>query len=181
MAAHLPRIVEALGASHAQAIFAGAMIGPAQVAGRLFEAGVLSRFHPLMSNRLACMTHPIGACVIAIFGGGAAAAFALLHGAGNGVLTIARGTVPLAIFGPENYAYRLGVLGAPSRICQALAPRGVRIADGVAGRLRAGRLVGAQPRSARRAAAVARFGHAAPNAASACAAAGCDRWRSAPR
>jgi hypothetical protein len=50
------------------------------------------------------------------------AAFALLHGAGNGILTIARGTLPLAIFGPENYAYRLGLIGAPSRICQALAP-----------------------------------------------------------
>jgi hypothetical protein len=61
---------------------------------------------------------------IGIFGGGAAAAFALLHGAGNGILTIARGTLPLAIFGPENYAYRLGLIGAPSRICQALAPLG---------------------------------------------------------
>jgi hypothetical protein len=60
--------------------------------------------------------------VIGIFGGGAAAVFALLHGAGNGILTIARGTLPLAIFGPENYAYRLGLIGAPSRICQALAP-----------------------------------------------------------
>ncbi len=57
-----------------------------------------------------------------LFGGGAAAAFALLHGAGNGILTIARGTLPLSIFGPENYAYRLGLIGAPSRICQALAP-----------------------------------------------------------
>jgi hypothetical protein len=46
----------------------------------------------------------------------------LLHGAGNGILTIARGTLPLAIFGPENYACRLGLIGAPSRICQALAP-----------------------------------------------------------
>jgi hypothetical protein len=78
----------------------------------------MKRFHPLVSTRLACITHPIGACVIGIFGGGAAAAFALLHGAGNGILTIARGTLPLAIFGPENYA-------APSRICQALAPLGL--------------------------------------------------------
>jgi hypothetical protein len=37
---------------------------------------------------------------------------------------IARGTLPLAIFGPKNYAYRLGLIGAPSRICQALAPLG---------------------------------------------------------
>jgi MFS family permease len=122
MAAHLPRIVEAFGATPAQAVFAGMMIGPAQVAARIMEASLLSRFHPLVSTRLACLTHPIGACVIGLFGGGAAAAFALLHGAGNGILTIARGTLPLSIFGPENYAYRLGLIGAPSRIAQALAP-----------------------------------------------------------
>jgi hypothetical protein len=122
MAAHLPRIVEAFGATPAQAVFAGMMIGPAQVAARVLEASTLSRFHPIFSTRLACITHPIGACVIGVFGGGAAAAFALLHGAGNGILTIARGTLPLAIFGPENYAYRLGLIGAPSRMCQALAP-----------------------------------------------------------
>lgn len=122
MAAHLPRIVEAFGATPAQAVFAGMMIGPAQVGARIMEAGLLKRFHPIVSTRLACIAHPIGACVIGIFGGGAAAAFALLHGAGNGILTIARGTLPLSIFGPENYAYRLGLIGAPSRICQALAP-----------------------------------------------------------
>lgn len=124
MAAHLPRIVEALGATSAQAVFAGAMIGPAQVAARIVEASLLSRFPPVVSTRLACLTHPIGACVIGLFGGGGAAAFALLHGAGNGILTIARGTLPLSIFGPRNYGYRLGLIGAPSRICQALAPLG---------------------------------------------------------
>lgn len=122
MAAHLPRIVEAFGATPVQAVFAGMMIGPAQVGARIIEASLMKRFHPIVSTRLACITHPIGACIIGISGGGAAAAFALLHGAGNGILTIARGTLPLAIFGPENYAYRLGLIGAPSRICQALAP-----------------------------------------------------------
>jgi hypothetical protein len=134
MAAHLPRIVEAFGATPKQAVFAGMMIGPAQVAARVFEAGLLSRFHPLVSTRLACVTHPIGACVIGLFGGGAAAAFALLHGAGNGILTIARGTLPLAIFGPENYAYRLGLIGAPSRLCQALAPLGFGLLIGPMGK-----------------------------------------------
>lgn len=122
MAAHLPRIMEAFGATPAQAVFAGMMIGPAQVAARVLEASLLSRFHPLVSMRTACITHPVGAVVIGIFGGGAAAGFALLHGAGNGILTIARGTLPLAIFGPQNYAYRLGLIGAPSRIAQAVAP-----------------------------------------------------------
>jgi MFS family permease len=48
--------------------------------------------------------------------------FAIFHGAGNGVITIARGTLPLAIFGPRNYAYRLGLIGAPARMAQAPAP-----------------------------------------------------------
>jgi MFS family permease len=46
----------------------------------------------------------------------------VFHGSGNGVLTIARGTLPLAIFGPENYGYRLGIIGAPARMAQAAAP-----------------------------------------------------------
>ena len=48
--------------------------------------------------------------------------FAVFHGTGNGILTIARGTLPLAIFGPENYGYRLGIIGAPARVAQAMAP-----------------------------------------------------------
>ncbi|EKS29868.1 MFS transporter [Afipia felis] len=122
MAAHFPRILEAAGASPSQAILAGALIGPAQVAARIAEAGFLSRYHPLISTRLACLAHPIGAAFVGIFGGPAAMALAILHGAGNGILTIARGTLPLAIFGPQNYAYRLGILGAPSRVAQAIAP-----------------------------------------------------------
>ncbi|WP_441229546.1 MFS transporter [Tardiphaga sp. 215_C5_N2_1] len=133
MAAHLPRIVESFGSTPAQAVFAGMMIGPAQVAARIVEAGLLNRYHPLFSTSLACLTHPIGAGVIALFGGGAAAAFALLHGAGNGILTIARGTLPLSVFGSENYGYRLGLLGAPSRICQAMAPLGFGVLIGIMG------------------------------------------------
>jgi len=122
MAAHLPRILEAAGATTVQAVSAGALIGPAQVLARIVEASFLSRYHPLVSTRLACLTHPIGAAILALAGGGAAGVFALFHGAGNGILTIARGTLPLAIFGPENYGYRLGIIGAPARMAQAIAP-----------------------------------------------------------
>lgn len=122
MAAHLPRILQASGATPAEAIAAAALVGPGQVAARLIEAGWLSRYHPLLSARLCTLAHPVGAALI--FWGGAwfAAPFTLLHGAGNGILTIARGTVPLAIFGRENYGYRLGLLGAPARLAQAGAP-----------------------------------------------------------
>jgi predicted MFS family arabinose efflux permease len=122
MAAHFPRILEAAGATPVEAIAAGALIGPAQVFARLMEASLLKRYHPIVSARLACMTHPLGAAIVALAGGGAASAFALFHGAGNGVITIARGTLPLAIFGPRNYGYRLGLIGAPARMAQAVAP-----------------------------------------------------------
>jgi hypothetical protein len=122
MAAHLPRILEAAGATSVQAVAAGALIGPAQVGARIFEAALLNRYHPLLSTRLACIMHPLGAILIAILGGAASSVFAIFHGAGNGVLTIARGTLPLAIFGPKNYAYRLGLVGAPARMAQAAAP-----------------------------------------------------------
>jgi MFS family permease len=124
MAAHFPRIVEAAGATPAQAIAAGALIGPAQVGARLLEAGPLARLHPLVTARLATLTHPLGAALLLAAGAGGITSglFALLHGSGNGILTIARGTVPLALFGPENYGYRLGLLGAPARFLQAAAP-----------------------------------------------------------
>lgn len=122
MAAHLPRILEATGATALQAVAAGTLIGPAQVGARIVETFILSKHHPLLSTRLACVMHPLGAVIIAILGGGAASVFAIFHGAGNGILTIARGTVPLAIFGPENFGYRLGLIGAPARMAQAVAP-----------------------------------------------------------
>ncbi|MBL0898377.1 MAG: MFS transporter [Reyranella sp.] len=123
MAAHFPRIMEVAGATPTQAIAAGALIGPAQVAARILEAALLKRFHPLVSGRLSMTTHPLGSAVILASGGGVAAgAFAVLHGLGNGIITIARGTVPLALYGPKNYGYRLGLLGAPSRFLSAGAP-----------------------------------------------------------
>jgi hypothetical protein len=122
MAAHMPRILEAAGATTVQAVAAGALFGPAQVLARIIEASFLSRYHPLLSTRLACLTHPIGAAILAVAGGAASSAFAIFFGLGNGILTIARGTLPLAIFGPQNYGYRLGIIGAPARMAQAVAP-----------------------------------------------------------
>ena len=123
MAVHLPRLLEAAGATAVQAVAAGALIGPSQVGARLLEASLLRRFHPMVSARLSVALHPIGAGVLGLFGAAAVSApFTVLHGAGSGILTIARGTVPLAMFGPENYGYRLGLLGAPSRVAMAAAP-----------------------------------------------------------
>lgn len=122
MAAHLPHLLEIAGASATTAIAASALVGPAQVGARLIEFGALRLMHPLVAARLATVLHPLGAAALALFGPAAVMAFAVLHGAGNGLLTIARGTVPLAIFGPFGYGLRTGILGAPARVTQALGP-----------------------------------------------------------
>ncbi len=121
-ATHLPRLLEALGATPAAAIAAGALIGPAQVAARLVEFGVLRRASPMLSARLATVLHPVGAALLIVLGPVAAVPFVLLHGAGNGLLTIARGTLPLALFGAGGYGLRTGLLAAPARILQGAAP-----------------------------------------------------------
>lgn len=122
MAAHLPRILEAAGATKAVAIAAAALVGPAQVAARVLEYSILQRFHPLLSARMASITHPLGAVAVLLFGAPAAYLFTILHGAGNGVMTIAKGTLPLFIFGPSGYGRRQGYLVAPARFGQAAAP-----------------------------------------------------------
>jgi len=59
---------------------------------------------------------------LALFGGSAAAVFTVLHGARNGLLTVAKGTLPLAMFGPTGYGLRTGLLSVPARVAQAGAP-----------------------------------------------------------
>ena len=122
MAAHLPKLLQGVGASLAAAVGIAALVGPAQVAGRLIEFAFLSRAHPLLSARLATLGHPLGALCIGLFGSSAAMAFAVLHGLGNGILTIAIGTLPLLFFGAKGYGQRQGFLMVPARIVQAGAP-----------------------------------------------------------
>jgi len=115
-------MLEAAGASLAAAVAVGALIGPAQVAGRVLEFGFLRRVHPLLSARLAALAHPAGVVVLLMAGPAMAPVFAILHGAGNGILTIAKGTLPLVLFGAQGYGARQGWLMMPARIAQALAP-----------------------------------------------------------
>jgi MFS family permease len=122
MAAHLPRLLQAGGATLAAAVAIGALVGPAQVGGRLLEFGVLRHVHPLLSARLAALMHPVGAVCLALVGAPLAALFAILHGAGNGILTIAKGTLPLVLFGAHGYGLRQGLLMVPARVAQASAP-----------------------------------------------------------
>jgi hypothetical protein len=122
LSAILPSMLVQFGATPAAALFAGTLVGPSQVAARLVEAGWLGRYHPLISARLATLMTPLGVITIAL--GGPLAAF---YGAGNGILTIARGTLPLALFGPQGFGRRVGFLSLPARATGALAPIAVSL------------------------------------------------------
>ncbi|WP_148717158.1 MFS transporter [Chitinolyticbacter meiyuanensis] len=122
MAAHLPRLLQLSGASVGIALAAASLVGPFQVLGRVAEFGWLRRYHALVSARVAAAAHPIGVLLLLSLGSPAVFVFAILHGMGNGVMTIAKGTVPLALFGSEGYGARLGWIMAPARIGQAFAP-----------------------------------------------------------
>lgn len=122
MASHLPRLLQVSGAGVATAVMVGALVGPAQVLARLAEFGFLRRLHPLLSARIATVMHPLGAACLLVTGPAGAVAFGLLHGGGNGILTIAKGTLPLALFGPTGFGRRQGLLNIPARFAQAGAP-----------------------------------------------------------
>ena len=124
MAAHLPQLLQAGGVGLAAAVALAALVGPAQVAGRLLEYSLLRNVSPLAAARVASLAHAVGALVFLAAGVPAGVVLTVLHGAGNGVMTIANGTLPLMFFGPSGYGARQGRLMMPARFAQALAPYG---------------------------------------------------------
>ena len=122
VATHLPALLQASGVTLAAAVAVAALAGPAQVASRLGEITLLRRQSPLFTARLAALGHPVAAAVLLALGPVALLPFVLLHGLGNGLLTIVRGTLPLAIFGATGYGARQGWIALPGRIVGALSP-----------------------------------------------------------
>lgn len=122
MATHLPTLLQNQGLSATAALGIAMLVGPAQVAGRLLEFGILRHVSPLLSARMAAAAHPLGVVGFMILGPASAWLFAFLHGAGNGILTIAKGTLPLVVFGAAGYGQRQGWIMAPARVAQAAAP-----------------------------------------------------------
>lgn len=127
ISADLPPMLTALGATPAAALAAAALVGPSQVAARLAEFAAFRRVHPLMSARVAVALFPLGAALLLLVGPGFTPLFVILYGCGNGLFTIARGSLPLALFGARNYGARLGLISMPSRFLQAGAPFGLAL------------------------------------------------------
>lgn len=131
LGAQLPLLLKGLGATPGQALAAAALVGPAQVLARLAEWGLARRLHPLNAARIAVMLLPIGAGLALVSGPVGLMALAALYGAGNGLFTIARGSAPLALFGPGGYGARMGLIAMPGRLSQALAPFAFALVMGI--------------------------------------------------
>jgi MFS family permease len=121
-AVHLIVLMEGLGLALAVAVGAASLVGAAQVGGRLVEFTLGSRIHPLTVARAGAVLLPAGVLALLLAGPVAALPFALAYGASNGILTISRGAVPLALFGAEGYAVLMGRLAMPILVTQAVAP-----------------------------------------------------------
>jgi MFS family permease len=112
------------GMDAATVVAVGALFGPAQVAARLVDFLTAGRTHPLWIARGAVTLTAFAFAMLAFVGASplVAALFAIAFGAANGVMTVARGALPLLMFGPAGYGRVIGRIARPGLFVQALAP-----------------------------------------------------------
>lgn len=124
LSAHLLAIFARSGIDSGTVVWIGALFGPAQVGARLIEFSFGRNLHPLWVVRFALGALLCGFVMIALLGVSVpvAAAFAVIFGGANGLVTITRGAVPLALFGASGYGRLMGRLAAPFLLMQAVAP-----------------------------------------------------------
>ncbi|MCC7486937.1 MAG: MFS transporter [Burkholderiales bacterium] len=117
-------LLEAAGLATAAAVWVASMKGFAQFGGRVVELVFGRRLHAITVGRIAIGFLPASFLLLAFSGGEVAAivTFTLLMGASQGVITIVRGAVPLALFGPQGYGAVLGLLATPVLIVNAASP-----------------------------------------------------------
>jgi MFS family permease len=124
LSAQLLAIFKRFGLAPSTVVAVGMLFGPAQVLARIGELSFARHLHPLWLARAAVGLLVAAFVVLALlpFSAAAAAVFAVMFGMANGLLTIARGTVPLALFGASGYGRLVGRIGGPFLVVQALAP-----------------------------------------------------------
>jgi hypothetical protein len=118
-------VVEMLGLGGAgAAVLIASLKGVAQVGGRIWDLTMARRWHPLDVGRVSVALIPLSFAVLMLGGANfwTAFAFTLLFGVSNGLVTIVRGAVPLALFGAQGYGEILGILATPYLVLAAVAP-----------------------------------------------------------
>ena len=117
-------LLEAVGLATAAAVWVASMKGFAQFGGRVVEIVFGRNLHAMTVGRIAIGILPISFVLLLASGGNVATivAFTLLMGASQGVITIVRGAVPLALFGQAGYGAVLGLLATPVLLVNAASP-----------------------------------------------------------
>ena len=123
-------LLQATGLSPTDAVAAGACLGPAQVGVRVIDLFFGVRRHPMTMALLSAgfLALALGLLIVLPTGLWGAMIFAAVFGLANGLTSIVRGTVPLALFGAEGYAARLGVLAGFRLASSAMAPFALSLA-----------------------------------------------------
>ena len=117
----LVTLLQGSGLALSQAVALGMIIGPGQVGARFIEMLVGSRYHPIWTMVASATTVCCG--VTLLFAGPAVFAFAiLLYAGGNGIGSIAKGTLPMALFGAARYPVLVGKLALPILCAMSLSP-----------------------------------------------------------
>jgi MFS family permease len=124
LSAQLLAIFKRLGLAPDTVVAIGMLFGPAQVLARIGELSFARNLHPLAIARFAVglLVAAFVLIELAPFSASVAAAFAVMYGMANGLMTIARGTVPLSLFGAAGYGLLVGRIGGPFLVVQAVAP-----------------------------------------------------------
>jgi len=124
LSAHLLAIFARAGIDAGTVVWIGALFGPAQVGARLIEFAFGRNVHPLWVVRFALVTLLCAFVMLALLdvSTATAATFALMFGGANGLVTITRGAVPLALFGASGYGRLMGRLAGPFLLMQSAAP-----------------------------------------------------------
>lgn len=121
---HMLRIIENEGFTAEAAAVIAMVMGPAQVLARFIEVLGGHRFDSLMTGRVALGA--LAACIALLLATPGsletAVAFAALYGAAQGMITIARGTVPLQLFGPQGYGTLVGRITGLRFLVNAASP-----------------------------------------------------------
>jgi MFS family permease len=113
--------LQARGVDYAVAVSLGTLFGPAQVAARVVERLFGNRYHPIWTMIASCGLMA-GGLIMLLGNFPQLLLIILIYGAGYGISWIGRGTLPLALFGPERFPRLMGKLAFPSLIVQAAAP-----------------------------------------------------------
>ena len=114
-------LLQESGAARTTAVALAALLGPSQVVARLAEMFFGRYYQPIWTLIVATglIATGLGLLAVNMFPLGIGVLF---YGGGIGIAWIARGTLPLALFGPEDYAILMGRLAFPSLLAQAISP-----------------------------------------------------------